>query len=181
MRKRLDVQIPEEGWAVWIACGLFGAAALIRLWYYLPMELDFFTELVHLWLPVTAAAVFLAGFFMGCGWAKPAAIAAVVIGVAFFFIKAENFEPLHRNLCRTLYLLVLILFTLTLTGRLPTKKLLYPLFSLPLAYHIVVEDTKAYFFAEPPVPVRQWMPELSVLCIMAALLSLSVSLKTKKV
>jgi hypothetical protein len=76
-----------------------------------------------------------------------------------------------------LYLAVLVLFCGTLLGFLPTKKLLYPLFGLPLVYHILVEDTQYYFFADPPVPVWYWMPEISVLCIMAGLLCLSISLK----
>ena len=65
-------------------------------------------------------------------------------------------------------------------GWLPTKKLLYPLFGLPLIYHLLVEDPGKYFFADPPVSVWDWLPELSVLCIMAGLLSLSVSLKTER-
>lgn len=181
MKRRLNVTIPEKGLAVYAALGFMVAAAALRLWYYLPMQVDAGTKLLHLWMPVAAAAVFLLGFAMGCGWVKPMAIGSVVIGVVFFILKARNFEPVHQTLCTILYVLVLVLFTLTVLGLLPTKKLLYPLFGLPLAYHILVEDTKAYFFADPPVPVRQWMPELSVLCIMAALLCLSISLKTEKV
>ena len=66
------------------------------------------------------------------------------------------------------------------SGIFADKKLLYPLFGLPLAYHLLVDDTRRYFFADPPVPVREWMPELSVLCIMAALLCFAVSLETAK-
>lgn len=181
MKRRLNVTIPEKGWAVFAALGFMVMAAALRLWYYLPMEVDAGTKLLHLWLPVAAAAVFLFGFVMGGGWVKPMAVVSVVLGVVFFILKARNFDPVHQLLCTILYVLVLVLFTLTVLGLLPTKKLLYPLFGLPLLYHIVVEDTKAYFFADPPVPVRQWMPELSVLCIMAALLCLSISLRTEKV
>lgn len=180
MKRRMHVTIPDRGPAVYAALSFMVAAAALRLGYYLPMEVDAGTKLLHLWLPVAAAAVFLFGFALGAGWKKPMAIISVILGVVFFILKARNFEPLHRTLCTILYVLVLVLFTLTVLGLLPTKKLLYPLFGLPLLYHILVEDTKAYFFADPPVPVRQWMPELSVLCIMAALLCLSVSLKTEK-
>lgn len=180
MKRRLNVTIPNRGPAVFAALGFLAGAAVLRLWYYLPMQVDAGAKLLHLWLPVAAAVVFLLGFALGGGWKKPAAILSVVLGVVFFLLKARNFAPVHRTLCSILYVLVLVLFTLTVLGLLPTKKLLYPLFGLPLMYHILVEDTKAYFFADPPVPVRQWMPELSVLCIMAGLLCLSVSLKTEK-
>lgn len=180
MKKYLDVTIPRRGPAVWLACGFMAAAAVVRLCYYLPKTLDAATMLVHLVMPVAAAALFLAGIALGGKWAKIAGITAVTVGVVFFIIKAASFTPLHRTLCTILYLAVLVLFTATILGWLPTKKLLYPLFGLPLVYHLLVEDTQAYFFASPPVPVREWMPEISVLCIMAAMLSLSVGLKTKK-
>lgn len=181
MKKRLDVTIPRRGKTLYGALMLMGLAAVIRLAYYLPMEMHPADRLVHLWMPVAAAAVFLLGFALGGKWTKPGSITAVVIGVAFFILKAQTFAPLHKILCTILYLVVLVLFTTTILGLLPTKKLLYPLFALPLAYHILVEDTKLYFFAEPPVPVWDWLPEISVLCIMAALLCLSVSLETEKV
>ena len=180
MKKRLRVTIPRQGGALYAALGFMILAAVIRLAYYLPMIMEPAAKIVHLWMPVGAAGVFLAGFVLGQKWSKPGAIGAVILGVAFFIIKARSFEPLHRALCTVLYIGVLVLFTTTVLGLLPTKKLLYPLFGLPLIYHILVEDTRYYFFADPPVPVWQWMPEISVLCIMAGLLCLSVSLETEK-
>lgn len=179
MKKRMEVSIPRSHPALWVACGFMAASAVIRLWYYLPKPLTPLIFWVHLVMPVAAAAIFLLGLFRRR--AKGAGICAVVLGVAFFIIKAAAFAPLHRALCTVLYLAVLVLFTATVLGWLPTKKLLYPLFGLPLLYHIFVEDTKAYFFADPPVPVAEWMPEISVLCIMAALFCLSISLKTDRV
>ncbi|MBP3673811.1 MAG: hypothetical protein J6J18_08285 [Oscillospiraceae bacterium] len=181
MKKYLEVTIPRRGKALWTACGFMTAAALVRLGYYLPREMDAMTFWVHLVMPVAAAVIFLAGIVLGGRWAKAAGITAVVVGVVFFVIKATTFTPIHQTLCTILYLAVLSLFTMTLLGLLPTKKLLYPLFGLPLLYHLLVEDTQAYFFADPPVPVAEWMPEISVLCIMAALLSLSVSLEARRI
>ncbi len=181
MKKSLNVTIPRRGKALWAALIFMAAAAVIRLAYYLPMQLLPVDALVHLWMPVAAAAVFVLGFVLGGTWTKPGAITAVVIGVVFFILKAQTFTPLHKTLCTILYITVLVLFTATMLGLLPTKKLLYPLFGLPLVYHILVEDTKLYFFAEPPVPVWDWMPEISVLCIMASLLCLSISLEAKKI
>ena len=116
----------------------------------------------------------------GGRYARPCVLTALALGGAFFLLKATTFTPLHRGLCTLLYLTVLALFSATVLGWLPTKKLLYPLFGLPLIYHLLVEDPGKYFFADPPVPVWDWLPELSVLCIMAGLLSLSVSLKTER-
>lgn len=180
MKRYLNVTIPRRGKALAAACVFMTAAAIVRLCYYLPRQMDPLTLWVHLVMPVAAAGIFLAGIGLGGKWAKIAGITAVTVGVVFFLIKAAAFTPLHRGLCTLLYLAVLVLFTATILGLLPTKKLLYPLFGLPLVYHLLVEDTQLYFFADPPVPVREWMPEISVLCIMAALLSLSISLETEK-
>ena len=180
MKKRMEVEIPRTHPLALTACGFFAVSAILRLWHYLPSQMTPMIFWVHLFLPVLAAAAFLAGMLLGGKWAKPAVIFATFLGVAFFLIKASTFAPWHQALCSVLYLGVLVLFTATLLGYLPTKKLLYPLFALPLLYHTLVEDTQYYFFADPPVPVWYWMPELSVLCIMAGLLCLSISLETIK-
>lgn len=132
---------------------------------------------VHLLLPVLAAVTF---FYVVLRCREHAEYTAlgVLFGVVFFIIKAFTFEStLHTVLCVILYLTVLTLYTATVFGHIPTKKLLYPLFGLPLLYHIFVEDMQLYMFAEPPVPYFQWLPEISVLLIMAGLLSISLGLE----
>ena len=133
---------------------------------------------VHLLLPLLAAIT----FFWVVGKKLPVTYTAlgVLFGVVFFIIKAFTFaSKLHTVLCVMLYLLVLGLYSATVFGWLPTKKLLYPLFGLPLLYHIFVEDMQLYVFARPPVPYFEWLPEVSVLLIMAGLLCISVGLEQK--
>ena len=133
---------------------------------------------VHLLLPILAAAT----IFTVVLRKAPAEYTAlgVLFGVVFFMIKAFTFaSKLHTFLCLILYLLVLLLYSATVFGLLPTKKLLYPLFGLPLLYHIFVEDMKLYVFAQPPVPYFEWLPELSVLLIMAGLLCISLGLEKR--
>jgi len=137
---------------------------------------------LELWVysvTVTVACLLFAVFVIGFGRSRPRLILIpVALGVFFFIVKAFSFESLvHTVLCVILYTAVLVIFSLTLLGVIPTKRLLYPLFGLPLLYHIFVEDMQLYVLADPPVPFFEWLPELSVLCIMAALLSLSVALE----
>ena len=67
----------------------------------------------------------------------------VWLGCVFFAVKALGFPSrLHTALCLLLYALVAALYTATVTGRVPTQKLLWLLFGLPLLYHIFVEDTR---------------------------------------
>ena len=103
---------------------------------------------------------------------------SVLLGVIFFIVKATTFDTLiHTVLCIGLYCLVLALYSLTIFGLIPTKKLLYPLFSLPLLYHIFVEDMHLYILADPPIPFIEWLPEISVLLIMVSLLCLSIGMR----
>lgn len=155
-------------------------SAGIRLFYFArtgftPLEFS-----VHLILPLLSAVLFIAVvLFFGREHLGLTAI-SVFLGVVFFVVKATTFDTLiHTVLCIGLYLLVLALYSLTIFGILPTKKLLYPPFSLPLLYHIFVEDMKLYILARPPVPFIQWLPELSVLLIMSGLLCLSIGMKKK--
>lgn len=156
-------------------------SAAVRLWYYLPAGFSAMTLIVHLILPVSACLIFILGITANGKYLIPCSVTAVVLGIVFFIVKAFSFTPVHQALCTLLYLTVLILYTLTVTGYISTKKLLYPLFSLPLIYHIFVEDMQLYILADPPLPVREWMPEISVLCIMAALLSEAFAMKTEQV
>lgn len=180
IKARMRVSIDTGHWGARAACGFMLTAALVRLWYYLTGRPEGTELWLHLWLPVLAATAFLAGMAAGDRWARPASMLSVVLGVVFFILKAQTFTPVHKILCTILYLAVLVLYNATVMGFLPTKKLLYPLFGLPLLYHIFVEDTKLYLFADPPVPVWHWLPEISVLCIMAGLFCLTFAMKTEK-
>lgn len=178
--RRNAVTIDRRHPSAYLACAFMSVSAAVRLWFYLTAGVSFVTLIVHLILPVSAALIFIPGIAVNGRAFVPCSLTAVVLGIVFFIIKAQTFTPIHRNLCTLLYLTVLILYTLTVTGIIPTKNLLYPLFGLPLLYHLFVEDLQLYILADPPVPVREWMPEISVLCIMAALLAEAFAMKSEK-
>lgn len=100
----------------------------------------------------------------------------VLGGVLFFVRKAFTFaSPLHTALCCLLYAAVLLITCLTFFGVIRTRALLYPLFGLPLLVHLAMDVdelllSKSTLWCDFP-------PEASVLCIMAALLCLSLALK----
>lgn len=158
---------------------LFMAASLMaRLVYYIPEHLTGFDWWVYIGIPGAATAWFPIALIL---WGKrtllPTCI-SVFGGVFYFIIKAFTFVHWwHTTGCICLYLAVLVLYCLTVTGFIPTKKLLYPLFGLPLAFHLFFEDVKNYVI--PGASFHDWLPEISVLCIMAALLCISVSMTQK--
>lgn len=162
-----------------LGLGMMAVSVLIRMVYFAAHGGGAGHLTVHLLLPILAAVTFFVVVLKG----MPAEYTAlgVLFGVVFFIIKAFTFaSKLHTFLCVILYLLVLSLYSATVFGLRPTKKLLYPLFGLPLLYHIFVEDMQLYVFAKPPVPFFEWLPEISVLLIMAGLLCISLGLERKQ-
>lgn len=155
------------------------ASLAVRLVYYVPEGLTGFDWWVYLGIPGFATAWFpLALVLWGRKTLLPTCV-SVFGGVFYFIVKSFTFAHWwHTTGCICLYLAVLVLYCLTVTGIIPTKKLLYPLFGLPLAFHLFVEDVKNYVI--PGAPFHDWLPEISVLCIMAALLCASIAMEHKK-
>ena len=101
----------------------------------------------------------------------------VWLGCVFFAVKAFYFVSiLHTVLCLLLYTLVAVLYTATVVGFIRTQAFLWPLFGLPMLYHIFVEDRLKTGWT-----LHEWLPELSVLCCMAALLCLSLAMRRRPV
>lgn len=102
----------------------------------------------------------------------------VILGVVFFIIKSFTFDSwLHTVLCILLYMLVAVLYAATAFGVIRTKWLLVPLFGLPFIYHVVVEDAAA--LRAGTVTFAAGMQEVSVLCIMLAMLFTALAMKKR--
>ena len=172
--------IDKKSPAAYISVFFMCVAALIRIIYYSRTPASDFEVWMYL-VNVLAAATFFAVFVLVWGDKRPElTVIPVLMGVAFFMVKAFTFPSrVHTVLCLCLYLGVLVIYSLTVFGIIKVKELLYALFGLPLLYHIFVEDMKLYVFAEPRVPFFEWLPEISVLSIMAALLSISFAIKRR--
>ena len=122
-------------------------------------------------LPVFSAALYpvLLALF---GRRTIVPLTAPVAGfVVFFLYKALSFSSvLHTVLCSILYLAVLVFFLLTALGVLRTRIFLLLLAGLPLLVHIIMDlsDYESFFL---------FLPELSVLLLMASLLCLALRLR----
>ena len=167
---------PVSPWSL-IALGWMAVSLAARFVYYLPEGLTGFDWWVYVGIPGAASAWFFVALPL---WGKRTLLptcASVLGGVFYFIVKAFTFAHWwHTALCCLLYLAVLVLYALVVLGWLP-KQLLYPLFGLPLAFHLFVEDVINYVI--PRAPFHTWLPEISVLTIMASLLTLSIAMKQK--
>ncbi len=176
MKKKIVYWLPKLSLPVIIALGFMTASAVLRLVWLLGSSVSGSLFWVQGVLPLLANLTFLTTVLRDGRDRLFRTAIPVWLGCAFFALKALTFPSLiHMVLCLCLYTLVLVLYTATVTGHVPTQRLLIPLFGLPLLYHIFVEDLG-----------RDWtraalLQELSVLCCMAALLCLSIAMKKRPV
>lgn len=176
MKKKIRYHIEPGGVLTRIAVCLMALSMVLRaawclLW---PGQVAEAGAIVHAVLPLCACALFIVCLLL-CGrralWLSfiPAAV-----GVVFFILKAETFVWWHRLLCTLLYLLVAVLYGAAAFSLAPVKKLLVPLFALPLAFHVFVQDM---ILQRESMTAALWLQEGSVLCIMAGLLCVSLGLR----
>lgn len=161
---------------------LMGLAVILRLLAYWGFWNNQSTDFIYtqIALPILSCLLFIAiVLFCGKRFFVLSAL-PVLMGVVFFIIKSTGFESwIHTVLCIALYLLVAVIYTATVFGLIRTKWLLAPLFGLPLLYHILIEDRNTLLANENAMSIGEWLPEFSVLCIMAALFFITFAMKRK--
>lgn len=157
---------------------LMTVSAILRIIYFSKRDVSAPDLIFELIFPIFAAIIFVIAICIFGEQRPEISFIPVLMGVIFFIYKSLKFDSrIHTSLCIVLYIAVAIIFGITIFGLIKFKYLLYPLFGLPLIYHIFIEDMKLYVFADPPVPYFEWLPEISVLCIISSLLFLSFSIK----
>lgn len=176
MKKRVVYAIPGGGMTMLAALSvllMLGSAVIRIVWAAGEREMSpglFWPQVV---LPVAACALFVLIVLVDRKDRLYRTAVPVWMGCIFFAVKAVGFPSvLHMVLCLLLYSLVAVLYTATVTGRVPTQVPLWFLFGLPLLYHLLVEDPRKLGW-----PLHDWLPEVSVLCCMAGLLSISLAMR----
>ncbi len=179
--RRTSFYIERKSPAALIAVIFMILTIAIRTVYFTVTGITTIEIWLHYILPLSAA-ILMIFIITKLGYSRPKLSAlSVLMFIIFFIARAFTFDSrIQTILCIIMYITILTVYNLTIFGIIPTKYLLYPLAGLPLLYHIFIEDMKLYVFAEPPVPFIEWLPEMSVLCIISALLCVAISIKKKK-
>lgn len=177
MKKRTVYWIPGINAGVVLSAWMMLCAVITRMVWACWETLSASVVWLQVVLPLTAGLSFLIILFRD-GKERLFRIAIPVwLGCVFFALKAFTFDSkVHMVLCLLLYAVVAGLFTWTVTGYIPTALPLALLFGGAMAYHIFVEDLPRIGVWD----VNQWLPELSVLCIMASLISLSLTMRRRQ-
>ena len=170
----------EKNSALMHAAVIFMAlSAVFRLVGCWGMWGDQFFAASQIGLPLVCNLLFILFILLLGGRAFWTTSLPVILGVVFFIIKSFTFDSwLHTVLCILLYMLVAVLYSATAFGIIRTKWLLVPLFGLPFVYHVAVEDAAA--LRAGTVTFAGGMQEVSVLCIMLALLFTALAMKKRK-
>ena len=136
--------------------------------------------IIYLALPMASALLFIFCLLVLGRVALWSTAVPLLMGVAFFIIKAFTFEStVHTVLCVLLYVLIAVLWCGTVFNLIRTKWLLPELFLLPFIYHIAVEDLPALQNTAQPVTFAAGMEEMSILCIMLALFFVSLAIRKR--
>lgn len=181
-KDKLRYSVSRKNIFVKLSALLMGLSAVLRLFGYWGFWANKDAAFIYtqIALPVLCNVLFIVIIlYMGKHLFSLTAI-PVLLGVVFFIIKALGFDSiLHTVLCILLYLLVAMLYTGTVFGVIRTKWLLLPLFGLPFVYHILVEDRNTFLANENAMSLAEWLPEISVLCIMLALFFITFAMKKR--
>ena len=177
MKNRCVYWLPRIGVTAMLSMAFMLASAVIRLvWCCGAEDLSASLFWLQVVLPLVANFTFIIIVLRDGKDRLFRTAIPVWLGCVFFALKALTFPSLlHTVLCLCLYALVAVLYTTTVTGRIPTQKLLWPLFGLPLLYHIFVEDMGRVWAQ------GELLQEISVLCCMAALLCISMAMQKREV
>ena len=176
MKRRTVYWLPSIRGLVILSALLMTGSGLIRTaWAVGEAALPASVLLFQVLLPLWANLCFVWILFLDGRERLYRSAIPVWLGCVFFAVKAFYFVSiLHTVLCLLLYALVAALYTATVTGFVPTQAFLWPLFGLPMLYHIFVEGRQKAGWT-----LHEWLPELSVLCCMAALLCLSLAMRRR--
>lgn len=164
---------PDSPFALAAAMLLLVSGA-VRIAYYIitgfPMG-SLWDMIVYVFLPV-ACCVVMAIMLLSRKNSLMPTIVPMLFGAAFFALKSFDFaddwifgKTVHTVFCICLYAVFALIYILTVSGVLNTRAVLMLVCGLPLLFHVFVED----IFVTPPADFISFLPELSVILIMAGL------------
>ena len=140
---------------------------------------DLFVVLTLVFLPVLSASLMIAVILLfgrNALWLSVFPVSIGVLGFAFkLAIDPHNTGLFHHVSATVLYILIIVLWALTVLYVIRTKWILVILFLVPFMKHIFVNVIPVLVHAEPPLSVSAWMKELSMLFFMLALFLCALS------
>lgn len=101
----------------------------------------------------------------------------VVLGAVFFIVKATDMNVIPMLVCMVMTALTVVVYIATVLGGIESKWILAGVFGVPLLYQLIIRDGATIVAAENAMPMDKFIPELSLLCILTALLLVVFAMK----
>lgn len=179
-KKRIRFYVDKKGGLVKAAWIFMLMSAVFRILGCWGLWNDGFFAATQIALPLAGNLLFILFIVLLGDRALWLTSLPVLMGVMFFIIKSFTFASwVHTVLCIGLYLLVAVLYCGTVFGVIGSKWPLVPLFALPFLYHVFVEDVAKLRDKVNPLSFADGLQEMSVLCVMLALLMTAIAMKKK--
>ena len=122
-------------------------------------------------LPIVCGLMFMAVILFAGGRTFWLSSIPVVLGAVFFIVKAASSDGiLNTVLCVVVSLLAAILYCSTVFSKQRKKWPLMLVFGVPLLYQLLIRDRATILAQEGAMSLDEFIPELSVLCILLSLL-----------
>lgn len=180
-KPRAKFYVDKKGRLVHDAVIFMAMAAVIRMVGCWGLWNDRFFLITQILLPLASAVLFILCLRFGGERVLGLSCAPVLMGAAFFVIRALGFEnTLNTVLSASAASVCAILYTLTVVGIIRTKWLLPPIFALCFIFHVAVVDVAALRNTEAPVLFSAGMQELSLLCTLVSMFMASLAVKRRK-
>lgn len=125
----------------------------------------------QVFLPIVCCLLFIVLVEMLGEAALWATSLPVLFTAVFLILETFSVTPWWmKALSILLYVAAACVYAITVFGKIRTKWLLVVTIGTPLVYHLAVQDRTTLLNAASPATLVQWMPEISAMCFLSALL-----------
>jgi hypothetical protein len=169
---RIKYVVDRKNFLAKLALVLMGMSVLFRLLGYWGFWNDPSSDATYteVFLPIACCILFIVLIEMlgrAALWSTslPVFMTAVFLILETFAVKVWWVKALSI----LLYVVAACVYTMTVFGKIRTKWLLVVTIGTPLVYHLAVQD-RSSLYAATPTTLVQWMPEISAMCFLTALL-----------
>lgn len=104
----------------------------------------------------------------------------VVLGAIYFVVMSTDLKGiLPTVLCVAVSVLTVIVYCTTVFGKGRKKWALIAIFSITLLYHLLIKDRTTILAQEGAMTLNEFIPELSILCIIISLLIMTLAMRKR--
>ena len=178
-QERIKFQIQKESLFIKIAVILMAVSAGLRLIGCWGLWDNAFYTTTQIVLPICCNALFILSLLLSGKKYFALSSIPVILGAVFFIIKATEFVWWKMLISIIAYLATAFLYSATAFGIVKTKWPLVPVFGIPLIVHLVYDFGRLGDTVNP-VTLSDGLQEISVICILLAMLCTAVAIKKPK-